>query len=169
MEWRDIEEFPGYRISETGNVASSGGRPLRLSKNQYGVLYVGMMRELDGEREQVKRSIALLVAKTFLPEPDNDRFDTPIHLDGDRSNCRADNLMWRPRWFAVMFHKQFKNGRIDRFTLPIQEEHTGEILHNSREACIRYGLLGTDILHSVNNGTFVFPTGQRFHRVEEHE
>jgi hypothetical protein len=106
--WRTIYEFPRYSISNEGRVRNDDtGRLMRLSHNQYNILYVGLV----SGRRQYKRSVAVLVAEAFLPDYERtEPFDTPIHLNGDKADCRAHNLMWRPFWFAVKYHRQFQRG-----------------------------------------------------------
>src|ERR1035437_7091866 len=96
--WAVIHNIENYEISTLGNIGSrktDGSRT--VSQNRQGVPKMTFYQ--DGH--YITRSVALLVAETFLPDPPRDDFTTPIQLDGDRSNCRVDNLMWRPRWFAI--------------------------------------------------------------------
>jgi hypothetical protein len=91
-EWKPVAGFPGYSVNRLGQVArNSTGRLLVPRLNQYGVLYVGLMREW----QQCIRSLPRLVAKAFL-DPPSDIFNTPIQLDGDPMNCRVENLT--PAW-----------------------------------------------------------------------
>ena len=97
--WTPIEHFLDYEVSDQGRIRSRlTDRILSLNPNQFGVIQVGMMRD----SEQRHRSVPLLVAKAFLPEPGG-AFDTPINLDGDRTNNAVENLLWRPRWFAIKY------------------------------------------------------------------
>lgn len=162
--WRQIYEFPRYSISSEGRVRNDDtGRIMRLSENQYGIVYVGFMTRGD---KQYKRSVAVLVAEAFLPDYDRpEPFDTPIHLDGDKANCRADNLIWRPFWFAVKYHRQFRTGYVHIRT-PIEDERTGEQFRDSLEAAATFGLLDRDIRLAIEDGTTVWPTYQRFRIVD---
>lgn len=162
MKWKPIEEFPGYSISHDGKVHNDDThRIMTLMRNQDGVIHVGLMR--DGV--QYKRGVALLVAKAFLPPPMPSSFDTPIHLDGDRFNNHAENLMWRPRWFAILYHKQFHNDKRG-FRESIIEINTKERFSNSWEAAIKYGLLDREIMIATLNRTYVWPTYQEFRLIE---
>lgn len=157
-EWRPIENFPDYSISSHGRIRSDRfDMLLSLSENQFGVVQVGLMR--DGK--QFHRSVPLLVAKAFLgpPEPP---FDTPINLDGDRHNNALENLTWRPRWFAVRYNQQFRYPRQDTIEEPIIDLKTREISENSFECAKRYGLLEEDLISSIHNRTYVWPTFQEF-------
>src|SRR6187397_603259 len=96
-EWRIIPEFPRYCVNEFGQVQNvDTERILRPSHLSDGRVKIGLMR--DGI--QYQRSVSRLVLEAFVPNRDPDRSDTPIHLDGDLSDCSAYNLAWRPRWFA---------------------------------------------------------------------
>jgi hypothetical protein len=155
--WFEIYEFPTYSISDHGRVRNDfTGRIMALTRNQSGVVYVGLVR--DGR--QHKRSVAKMVANTFLPKNTLDHYTTPIHLDGDPSNCHYKNLMWRPRAFADAYHRQFN--RWPLIGRPIVDVDTGERFHDSMVACVKYGLLDRDVAQSVINGTEVRPTYQTF-------
>jgi hypothetical protein len=156
--WRNIPDFPGYSVSNMGRVRNDDtGRMMALSRNQYGILYVGLQQG----RAQYKRSVAVLVAELFLPTWESDAFDTPIHLNGDRSDCRAENLLWRPRDFAIRYHKQFRNDRI-LIKKTIEDEKTGERFRNSMAVAQRFGLLEYDIQRAVDTHSPVWPTFQYF-------
>lgn len=157
MDWREIEDFPGYSVNILGNIRNDRtGRILALQRNQHGIVHVGLVR--DGV--QYKRSVALLVCETWLTEQ-LEYFDTPIHLDGDQSNNHIDNLMWRPRWFAVKYQRQFQDPHpsIDK---QIQEIHTGYRYNNSWHAATTFGLLDREIRQAIIGRTFVWPTYQIF-------
>jgi len=125
--WKTIRFFPDYSVSDHGRIrADRSGRLLSLNLNQYGLLQVGLMK---GGR-QYHRSVPLLVARAFLPEV-RGPFDTPINLDGDRQNNHIDNLVWRPRWFAVKYNQQFRYPYENHISLPIVDLKTGEISDNS--------------------------------------
>ena len=157
-EWRTIELFPDYDVSNHGRVRTNkSGRILQVNENQYGLVQVGLMRE----GVQRHRSVPLLVAKAFL-EPSEGPFDTPINLDGDRHNNRLENLTWRPRWFAIKYNRQFRYPNDYYISNPIGDLKTGEVSENSLECVKRYGLLQKDLYFSIQNRTYVWPTYQQF-------
>jgi hypothetical protein len=162
-DWRPVEGFPGYSVNPLGQVRrDSTQRILTTRFNEYGVPYVGLMRDW----QQCIRSLPRLVARAFLPIP-SDIFDTPIQLDGDRSNCRVDNLMWRPRWYAVLYNNQFTKGRYENpIDAPVHAVHEQEQFPNSLAAACRYGLLEREVVLSVLNRTHTWPTYQYFELVE---
>jgi len=161
-DWRPVEGFPGYSVNALGQVSKdSTGRLLIPRFNQYGVPYVGLMRNW----QQWIRSQPRLVAKAFVPQP-SEIFDTPIQLDGDPKNCRADNLMWRPRWYAVNYKRQFRNRYDHPIKVPVRSISDGEVFPDSFSAACRYGLLEREVVLSVLNRTPAWPGYQYFELVE---
>jgi NUMOD4 motif len=162
-QWKIIPNFENYSVSNHGRIKSEKtDRIMALTVNQYGVVCIGMMR--DGV--QYHRSVSLLVAKAFLEQP-FEAFDTAINLDGDRHNNHIDNLVWRPRWFAIRYNRQFRDPY--QFSIPnrIEDIKTGEISENSFECAKRYGLLEQDLVLSIFNRTYVWPTYQEFRAIQD--
>lgn len=158
--WRCIPDFPGYSVSDEGRVVNEEtGRFMALRENTTGIVQVGLTRE----RRQHRRSVALLVAEAFIPKlpQHRDSFNTPIHLNGDNTNNRVVNLMWRPYWFAVKYARQFDRPP-QGFRTPV-EELTGKLVFDtSWDAAITFGLLDKEILVATITRTYVWPTYQRF-------
>lgn len=156
-EWRRIPEFPNYSISSAGEVRNdTTGRLLRLQTKPDGLVYVGMMSD-----RQHNRSVAKLVAEAFLSRPKR-YFDTPINLNGDRSNNGVENLVWRPRWFATKYVRQFRQPFDNPITVPIYDTATELKYESSWQACKEFGLLEKDLVLSILNRTYVWPTWQIF-------
>ncbi|MFL5664909.1 MAG: NUMOD4 domain-containing protein [Ktedonobacteraceae bacterium] len=161
-DWQPVEGFPGYSVNTLGHVVrDSTGRLLVPRLNQYGVPYVGLMREW----QQCIRSLPRLVARAFLPSP-SDIFDTPIQLNGDPFDCRVENLMWRPRWYAILYKRQFQERYDNPLNVPVRSIGDDEQFSNSFEAACRYGLLEREVVLSILNRTPAWPTYQRFEFVE---
>lgn len=166
-EWERIPEFPKYEVSNYGRVRrSQTGRVLSLQENNRGVITVGLMGDylVDGDYKQHRRSVPLLVAHAFLRRTKimGEAFNTPICLNGDRTNNRVDNLEWRPYWFARQYNRQFLHPYPGGITSPVLEVETGQVWPNSFEPCRRYGLLEKDLVLSIVNMTVVWPTYQLF-------
>lgn len=160
-EWAAIEGFPSYGVNRLGQVCNfSTGRILRLQQNQYGVVFVGM---LDADGWQKQRSVVRMVAHAFLPQ-DLEAFDTPIQIDGDRWNCEVGNLAWRPRWFAIRYHQQFKRRYPFSIQAPIRDIGSGDIYRDSWVVVRTFGLLEEDLVVSIELRTYVWPTYQIFER-----
>ena len=158
-EWEYIDGFPGYVVNPLGQVQNEHtGRILRPQRNQFDVAFVGL---IDEEGHQKQRSIALLVASAFIPQ-DLESFNTPINLDGDRQHCSVDNLMWRPRWFAIQYHQQFKRRYPYPIDTPIRDLGTDEIYADSGHVFTTFGLLERDLVTAIELRTYVWPTYQTF-------
>lgn len=159
--WHELVDFPGYSISDHGRCRNEQTqRILTQFVNQAGVVYVAPSRD----KRQQSRSVSLLVAQVFLDTPPHHSFDTPINLDGDRANNRADNLMWRPRWFAIQYARQFHE-ELNGTELKVHEESFGDRM-TCWEAAQKYGLLLRDVVVSATtsdpNRKLVWPTYQTF-------
>lgn len=156
--WLPLQEHPGYSVSNLGRVRNDDrDRLLVIAKLPSNHASVSLMVN----KKQTRRSVARLVCDTFIGPPSNPSFTTPIHLDGDLFNCQADNMEWRPRWFANDHTKQFKMA-FPEYPDPVREIKTGEILDNCWAAVFRYGLLYMDLLKSIRFHTYVFPTMQLY-------
>ncbi len=121
------------------------------------VVYVPLVR--DGEKHT--RSIKLLVATAFVPGRSN-IFDTPINKDGNKKNNYAENLVWRPRWFAIKYSRQFLSDYKHIARGPVYLLNTEIVYKTIYDASISNGLLFIEVFRSAYSQTPVFPTEQRF-------
>lgn len=159
-----IKEFPEYEINSLGDIYSRiTGRKMTYTPNQNGELTVGLTK--DGV--QYRRSVKLLVAKYFVPGQ-NELFDTPIQLDGDRYNLHFENIVWRPRWFAWKYSRQFNQPRPYWDDGPIVEKRHQVLYENIYTAGVITGSLFADILEAITTDyTRVFPGGESYSWYEE--
>lgn len=153
-KWCRINEFPGYQISTFGNVR--GYHPNHYLKWAYGRKgFPTVSLVLNGRN--YTRSVPMLVARHWLPEPMREDFNTPIHLDGDRTLCHVENLMWRPRWFAISYHKERIEDPFPLWKRPIEIIETQEIFDQPRDCAMQHGVLEWGIFHSIYNDRPIFP------------
>ncbi len=153
-EWLEVQGFEDYWVSDQGRIWNRATDHFpSIRPNQLGIPYVGLRRN----GISYNRSIAPIVANAFVSNPYPPPFDTPINLDGDRMNNRVDNLVWRPRWFAVKYHRQF-HFEPGGLRTRIQEVVTEEIFDTSWDAATRFGLLDRDILIAIRKDEYVWPT-----------
>ncbi len=156
--WKDIRGLKGYSVSSLGDVRNISTNHIikpQITKN--GILYVPLF--VNGEK--VTRSVKVLVAKAFVSGRTK-VFDTAINLDGDKRNNRADNLVWRPRWHAVKYSRQFLVEYPHGKKGPVQELGEGDIFETIIEAGIVNGVLFRDVFTSCRTANPVFPTKQVF-------
>ena len=100
--WRDIKGYEGlYRVSNLGRVKSleryvkhrygkrlKNSRILKLTKNKYGYMQVGLSKYNSNKTLQLHS----LVAKAFIPNTLNKR--TVNHINAIKTDNRVENLEW---------------------------------------------------------------------------
>lgn len=139
-EWKPIEDYDGlYEISNMGRVRSisrvtidkNGNMhsvPSRILKTkarvgkgtiQYAI--VALCKNGNIHAQSVHR----LVAKAFVPNPDNKPFVD--HIDTDPSNNRADNLRW------VTQHENALNPLTREHNSRSKKGHKGYLVRHSEE------------------------------------
>ena len=93
-EWKDIEGYDGlYQVSSEGRVRSlprntTKGQIIKPSIQNTGYYYVLLYK--DGKA--IRKTLHRIIAKAFIPNPDNK--PQVDHINGDRTDCRIDNLRW---------------------------------------------------------------------------
>lgn len=91
----ELGTYPNYQISSMGRVKSLNygktgkERLLKLSKDEYGYLKVGLVKE--GEKQRLFK-VHRLVAFAFISNPDN--LPCVNHKDENKSNNIVSNLEW---------------------------------------------------------------------------
>lgn len=156
--WKVIPDFPDYSVSDLGNIMNNRtGRDMRLSLTPVGIVKVGLVKA----GKQHTRSVKVLVAEAFVPGR-SEIFDTPVQLDGYPENNMITNLVWRPRWFAWKYTRQFTDGSEYASRGPIYDIESRRKYVDVYEAAILNGLLFVDIWRSINLQHPCFPTEQVF-------
>ena len=89
IEWKIIEDYPDYAISNDGQVKSvKFQRLLKGTKNSSGYLYVNLVKHKIPKTFAIHR----LVMKYFgTSQPENNIVD---HIDHDKLNNHINNLQW---------------------------------------------------------------------------
>ena len=109
QEWVPIHTLPGfescieYYVNRSGDVKSTKGstdKILKQKKHKAGYPMVTLTQRI-GRKTPIYCCVHKLVAFAFLPPPPTPHGNTKgcsviVHLDGDRSNCAANNLEWGP-------------------------------------------------------------------------
>ena len=88
--WKEIE-INGYFVSNTGKIKGRSGKELKQQTNHNGYLVVCL--QPNGRKGGYKGlRVHILVAKAFLPNPENK--PQVNHIDGNKSNNNVKNLEW---------------------------------------------------------------------------
>lgn len=137
-EWRDIDGFPGYQVSNTGKVRSfinnrygigCESHELKPVNNRHGYPTVCLGR---GNRRLVSR----LVASAYIPNPNN----LPLirHMDDNPQNNSVDNLKWGTQ--VDNMQDCVKHGRLIGNTMPAIESIKKPVIATSLDGtkCIRF-------------------------------
>lgn len=150
-EWKEISDFPGWLVDDHGRVMNEWtNRIMRHRQNAQGISMVNVQK--DGGL--YTRSVALLVAKAFVHNYNPRHFDSVIYLNGDKGDCRALNLMWRSRPFALRYHRMFD---IEPYRVRVRIPATGEMFHSLRELCTTYGLIEQIAFNQMYNQESCYP------------
>jgi hypothetical protein len=88
----ELDDFPGYFVSDTGALMNTKGKVLRLRGDKDGYLRTNLYNEVDGVKQVKTVFLHRLVAKTFIPNPDN--YHVVDHIDRDTTNNHVSNLRW---------------------------------------------------------------------------
>lgn len=91
-EWRTVDEFPEYEVSNKGRVRKNE-KLLSQTHDTSGYWMVSMRK--------TTRKVHRLVAKAFIPNPDNLPFVN--HKDEDKGNPNVENLEWCTHIYNVNY------------------------------------------------------------------
>lgn len=87
--WKAVVGHEGlYEVSDLGRVRR-GGRIIKPLARRHGYLAVFLY---DGHGNAKQESVHRIVAKAFIPNPNN--YEEVNHIDEDKTNNEAKNLEW---------------------------------------------------------------------------
>ena len=88
--WKDIKGCEGlYKVSSYGRIMTVRKNAILCPAK---TISNGLTVSLSKNGKVEKRQVSRLVAAAFIPNPENK--PCVDHIDGDKSNNRADNLRW---------------------------------------------------------------------------
>lgn len=97
-QWKSIEGFPDYEVSDQGNVRSNRGESDRKRLKQYtneSDTYLVVSLYADDRKGKRQRLVHSLVMQHFQPEKWEEYMTSDLeinHKDGDPKNNRLENL-----------------------------------------------------------------------------
>jgi hypothetical protein len=86
-EWKEITDYPNYKISNLGNVKNKKGNILALDITR-GHYYIKLYKNSEGKTKYIHQ----LLAEAFIPNPEN--LSLIDHIDRNPLNNSLDNLRW---------------------------------------------------------------------------
>ncbi len=163
IEWRAVPGFPAYRISSDGQIESCWGKGGKVRKMTdcwrqingdicEGYRRIVLRTGIDGNFRRV--FVHVLMLEVFIGPRPNDRMES-CHRDGDRLNCKIDNLYWgtpeanwedkRKHGRATVGIRQSQSKLTDAAVVDIRKERRAGI--PLRVLAKRYGVSMTKISH----------------------
>lgn len=147
-EWRGIEDFPQYLVSQYGRIKHVDRLNARkVTVNEKGFPIVVLFGKTGKTR--FLRQVNKLVADAFLPPPEYDDQNAVWHIDGDLTNCRADNLKWELRSRVLEWNEMHRTGRPRYKTPQVKNNTTGVVYADAFECAMEEGELESRILWRI--------------------
>jgi hypothetical protein len=154
--WSRIPFGNGYYVSNRGQVRSETAM-LQIGSVNDGSLSVVLTSEKTSRPYLVRR----LVAEAFCAKL-GPNCGTVVHLDGDKTHCDANNLVWRPRWYAWQYCHQFNTPIRSDWMRPVFNIRLDEEFNSVIQAGMYYGILWKEVYRSAIEHVSIFPHGFEF-------
>jgi len=152
--WHEVDGFESYEVSNTGKIRRFHPEIKLINTS---ILPDGSLGvKLYGRGRPNQFLVRRLVAEAFC-ERRSIREDSVIHIDGDKINCHASNLAWRPRWFVWKYTNQFSSIDDVKWYRPVRNATTGEVFDSVVEAGLKDATLWEEIVRSAMTTSYAYP------------
>ena len=150
--WKDVVGYEGlYEVSNLGNIKNAKGRILKPLVRKHGYLGIQLRGKGGNERGFKTFSIHRLVAKAFIPNPENK--PEVNHIDENKTNNQANNLEWvthKENMNCGTIKERFKGRKSHRARPIIQLDKEGNIVGEYNSASDAGKILGFDFRNIQN-------------------
>lgn len=168
--WTQIPEFPIYSVSNQGRIRNDTTKRIMspTPSTMAGHMKISLLDDHSDMRRTV--SVAMLVAKAYVPVPD--QFSNGvIVLNGKLWDLRADNLKWRPRWYAWKYRRQLLTPQPLAYqNLRVRNISNGQRYLSIIRCGMTEGVLFDDIWRSCNiklpNKPKIYPFGHMYEVIQ---
>lgn len=161
-EWKKIDNFDGYYISDRGRVYSKKRNifmKLKIDKNGYKQI------RLSNENKKHYFQLHRLVAEAFIANPENK--PQVMHIDEDKTNNMVSNLEWvTAKENANHGSRNSKVSVNKRIKIKCIENNT---IYSSVYECSKTLNLNISCISLVLNGKRKHTKGFTFERIEDSE
>lgn len=106
-QWKALEEFPDYEISDQGNFRRLyKGKYRDLAISDSGCFRYYMVSISMGKDKVYKKYLHRLMGQAFIPNPDPEKYDTVGFKNKDGHDCRLENLYWTNQTELMAMRKE---------------------------------------------------------------
>lgn len=150
--WHEVIDFPLYMVSNLGKIMRISNSKIRqIAINARGFPIVVLFGRGGGEsKTRYLRQVNQLVAEAFLPSATFHDETSVWHLDGDLTNCRADNLRWDTRARVIEWNEMNRSREPKYNTRPVENTRTGKVYEDAFACAMDEGRLESEILVRAN-------------------
>ena len=144
--------YGNYDVSNTGQVrkhTQKCTRLMKLRRTASGHTFIG----LTANGVQKSYTVAKLVLEATGTPKKSPMHKYILHLDGDRTNNRLDNLRWTNKKTAIRYRRSYirESQSKDRTTRPVIEMNSERLYKSIMDAAQIHGIPPIDILNQCRN------------------
>ncbi len=163
-QWKEIEEFPAYEVSDKGRIRNAKtGRILKTHIDSRGRERLTLRKDNRQHTKKVHRLVANAFCEQYYEGLD------VMHIDGDSTNNEASNLEWRFGW-DIAKRSGRKRGKVTskkpvppaRPTKRILCLETGTVYESIEQASELTGINRYTISRIINARSFCSKEGYHF-------
>lgn len=125
--WKNIEGFNGdYEVSNLGRIKSLKGDKEKILTNEYYTHDGYRMVTLSLKGKWKPYRVHRLVAKAFIPNPNN--YPQVNHINEDKTDNRADNLEWCTAKYNILFSNNIEKMNKKTRKRVVQTDNKGNFI-----------------------------------------